>query len=436
MSGRRATSWAEALRRLLVLGCTGWALGCGGATPEPPAGAGAESAAAVTAEAPRRPHVLLISIDTLRADHLGSYGHDRPTSPHLDQLAAEGVRYERAMAPTPWTLPSHGAMLTGVDPYLLGLTAQWRYLPPQVPTLAERLQATGYRTAAFVDSRPRGFVGGRRGFARGFERFDHAPHGDVDVPRYDMARTVDAALAWLDGEAPEETPGEMSKEPWFLFLHTRSVHAIPNDEPCRDARCSPYFAPPPFGQRFVPETLSPQTWDNGEGRRGQDYLWWINERIEEGASAEEVLTPQRLDELMALYDGGIAYTDHHLGRLMAGLESRGLRDDTLVIVTSDHGEAFFEHRLLMHQEVYDSSLRVPLVLRWPAAFDLPPGQVIERPVTLEDIAPTVLAWTSPSPFSAAAGADRGPSSGELSWVRRLRVRRLQASRPPSRRPGT
>lgn len=349
-----------------------------------------------------RPNVLLISIDTLRADRLGTYGHGRSTSPNLDRLAAEGVRYERAMAPTPWTLPSHAAMLTGVDPYLLGLTAQWRWLPEQAPFLAMSLGQRGYRSAAFVDSKPRGFVGGRRGFARGFDLYAHAPHGEPLVPRYDVARTVDAALDWLreDWRQNDLQDGDPHKNPFFLFLHTRSTHAIPTDEPCRDERCSPYFAPEPFGSRFLPPDLPEDVWDNGAGRKGQDYLWWLNERISAGEASQDVLSVERLAELEALYDGTIAYTDHHLGRLFDGLEALGVAQDTLVIVTSDHGEAFLEHRLLMHQEVYDSSLRIPLLLRWPAA-PWSDGRAVAAPVTLEDIAPSVLAWVGGGETPAA-----------------------------------
>lgn len=355
-----------------------------------------------------RPNILLISIDTLRADHLGSYGYGRNTSPHLDRLASRGFRYQRALAPTPWTLPSHGALLTGVDPYLLGLTAQWRYLPPQAPSLASLLAEAGYRTAAFVDSKPRGFVGGRRGFDRGFGTYAHAPHGPTQVPRYDVAATVDAALGWLD--ATETTTGAVeegdSKSPFFLFLHTRSVHAIPTDEPCRDAPCSPYFAPAPFGERFVTTPRTTEPWDNGAGRQGQDYLWWINEEISSGTPGEDLLTPRRLAELIAFYDGAIAYTDHHLGRLFEALAERGLADDTWVVVTSDHGEAFLEHRLLMHQEVYEPSLRVPLIVARPGDPE-GEGTVIRSPVVLEDVAPTLLQWAAVDGEAAGASPMTG-----------------------------
>lgn len=347
-----------------------------------------QAAPAATAET-GPPNILLLSIDTLRADHLGCYGYGRDTSPHLDALAAQGLRYHRALAPTPWTLPSHGAMLSGVDPYLLGLTAQWRHLPPQAPMLAEDLQRHGYRTAAFVDSTRRGFVGGKRGFDRGFDLFRHAPHGEVETPRYDIAHTVDAALSWLDGRPPdsEQSSGGTPDQPFFLFLHSRSVHAIPSDEPCRDARCSPYYAPPPWGNRFLPAVLPEARWDNEDGRRAQDYLWWLNEEIEAGRRPAPALSSSRLEELIALYDGAIHYTDHHIGRLVDGLTARGLRASTWIVVTSDHGEAFLEHRLVMHQEVFEPTLRVPLLLIPPSGQG--GGEVVTATVALEDVAVTL-----------------------------------------------
>lgn len=338
----------------------------------------------------RPPSIVLISIDTLRADRLGSYGNPRPTSPRLDALAAEGVRYAEALAPTPWTLPSHAAMLTGIHPWTLGVVNQWRSLPTEAPTLAEGLGAAGYRTAAFVDSIPRGFVGAERGFDRGFETFEHAPHGEpTDGRRYDVASTADAGLAWLDGLGPRASEGE----PFFLFLHTRSVHAVPTDEPCRDRFCFPYDQPAPFRGRYL-DSEPVEPWISADGAaEAQAYLWWLNERITEGELAPGDFPRHRLDELVALYDAGINYTDHHLGRFFDGLAERGLADGTVVIVTSDHGESFLDHDLFMHQEVYRETLRIPLIVRPPLAERTAvAGRVVEQPVALEDIAATLFTW--------------------------------------------
>ena len=358
---------------------------------------------------PPPPSVVLISVDTLRADRLGCYGNPRPTSPRLDALAAEGVRYAEALAPTPWTLPSHAAMLTGIHPWTLGVVNQWRSLPAEAPTLAERLAAVGYRTAAFVDSIPRGFVGAERGFDRGFTTFRHAPHGEpADGHRYDVAATVAAGLAWLDDRDPAVAEGE----PFFLFLHTRSVHAVPTDEPCRDRWCFPYDQPEPFRRRYL-ATEPTEPWVSPEGEaEAQAYLWWLNQQITDGVLAPGVFPPRRLDELVALYDAGITYTDHHLGRFFDGLAERGLADETVVIVTSDHGESFLDHDLFMHQEVYRETLRVPLLIRPPLAERAAiAGQVVEEPVALEDIAATMLVWAGLDGQTGPLGDDGADGVG-------------------------
>ena len=171
-------------------------LGLAGAALAAPAGApGAPSAGAA-------PNVLLISIDTLRADHLGSYGYAKPTSPVLDALAARSVRFADAHAPTPWTLPSHAAMLTGRHPLELGILDKAGRIPDGAATVAERLGARGYQSAAFVDSGKGGNVGASRGFARGFDVFEHGPHGGGGRFQHDVARTVDAGVAWLGRRDP------------------------------------------------------------------------------------------------------------------------------------------------------------------------------------------------------------------------------------------
>ena len=375
------------------------ALACGGeaarvSQPPPPA---------------ERPSVVLISVDTLRADRLGCYGGERPTSPRLDALATEGVVYDEALAPTPWTLPSHAALLTGIHPWTLGVVNQWRSLPSEAETLAQRLAATGYHTAAFVDSLPRGFVGAERGFDRGFEVFEHAPHDDRDPDRrYDVAATVDAGVGWLEERGDDPRP-------FFLFLHTRSVHAVPTDEPCRDPHCAPYDQPEPFRERFSDERGAPWRSPDDEAV-GQAYLWWLNEGLTQGSLDRDVLPTERLEELVALYDAGIFYTDHHLGRLFDALDAAGLSDSTWVVVTSDHGESFLEHDLLMHQEVYRETLRVPLIVRPPHREAISP-QRVPTPVALEDVAVSILDWAgAPTGLAGAAGdlaAEDRAGGGEL-----------------------
>jgi arylsulfatase A-like enzyme len=336
---------------------------------------------------PARPNFLLISIDTLRADHLGAYGYARDTSPHIDRFAARSRRYENATAPTPWTLPSHAALLTGRHPLDLGIADLSSALPEGVATLAEWLRGAGYATAAFVDSRPRGFVGAERGFARGFDVYEHEPRSAGGAFRDDAAATVDAALAWLDGRDPSR--------PFLLFLHTKSVHAKRAQrwvlDPAAIAESdAPYDKPEPWRSRFLPGGRTRFAWhDPAEPEvSGARYLERLNERLASGALAPADVGAERVAELVALYDAGIGYVDHHVGRLLEGLEERGLEQSTVVVLTSDHGESFLEHRLLLHLELRPETLHVPLIVHDPQDGD---GAVIEAPVGLVDVAPTLAA---------------------------------------------
>ncbi|MDY7092655.1 MAG: sulfatase [Acidobacteriota bacterium] len=414
--------WALAATLLLATGCA----------PQPDAEQGP------TPEL-RRPNVLLLSIDTLRADHLGSYGYSRDTSPRLDALAAEGARFEQVYAPTPWTLPSHASLLTGVHAYDLGMRHKKSGIPDEAPRLARSLAEAGYDTAAWVDSSPNGYVGADRGFDQGFEQYHHAPHGK-DLPyKYDMAVTADRAVEWL-----EERTGE---EPFFLFLHTKSVHALPPNTPCIDHRCLPYDKPEPYRFRFIADEQATSTWKGPEMGQGQQYLWALNRGFLDGSRDPDAFPDSEVEVLQGTYDAGIYYTDEHFGRVLDALQQLDLYDDTLIVVTSDHGEAFLEHNLLMHQEVYEQAVWVPLIVK-PAQVategtDAPtsavpagaaektsedparsrtstatviPGAVIAGTAELSDIAPTVLELLSlpiPAAVTGHALSLAGPMAESL-----------------------
>jgi arylsulfatase A-like enzyme len=382
---RRRSRWRDLGASALVLALTLSVLGCRGA--------------------PDGPNFILLSIDTLRADHLGCYGYDRNTSPNIDRLAGRSVRFDQARASTPWTLPSHVEMLTGRHPADVGIVDYESSIPADVTLLAEPLSAAGYRTAAFVDGVSDGFVGGARGFARGFASYAHAPHGSGTPYRYDMARTVDAATRWLEEHDPDV--------PFFLFLHTKSVHDTPKPVGVSQDRDAPYDKPEPYRSRFLPGKRLQYAWRDG-GKRGARYLRAVNERIAEDRFDEADFPPERIEELIALYDGGIYYTDEHFGRLLDALGSLELERNTVVIVTSDHGEAFRDHQFFLHNEVYDALIRIPLIVHDPAR---PPGSVA-RPVLLADIAPTILSRAGlaipdeitgrPLPFNDAGPREERP----------------------------
>lgn len=348
---------------------------CGRAAPEP------------------RPNVVLVSIDTLRADHLGCYGYERDTSPRLDRFAERSIRYANALAPAPWTLPSHASMLTGRDPFEIGVSDIRSTIPHDVATLAELLSQAGYQTAAFVDSTRRGFVGGERGFARGFEAFHHAPHVEDWTYRYDMAATVDAAQALLHERD--------AARPFFLFLHTKTVHSVsglgtrgrqpPRKRDLDGDADAPYHTPAAYRQRFLDGGAVRFRWtDRKTGRGGVNYLLDLNERMREGSFDASSFPPEQLDELIGLYDGGIYYVDEQLGRLLDTLDETGLSEDTIVVVTADHGEEFLEHGQFFHEQLYGELLRVPLLLHDPRDPAETRGRTVESFVALADVTPTIL----------------------------------------------
>ena len=288
------------------------------------------------APAPIR-NLVFIVVDTLRADHLGAYGYGRETSPHVDALAAEGVRFERAYATSGWTAPSVASMLTGVYPRVHGLVRPQTSLGEELPTLAELLRREGFATAAVVSNR---LIGRRYGFDRGFDSFDERNiTGHVGVSTDGVTRSALEALERLSSQPA----------PFFLFVHYFDPH---------------YAYQPHADYRFGPQR-------QGRLRGGED----INLLRKLGPS----LTEAELDFIRALYDGEIRYTDAGIGRLLAELEAGGHYEDTLIVFTADHGEEFLERGWLGHtRTLYDELVRVPLILRLPRA---PGRRVIDEPVS-------------------------------------------------------
>ena len=291
----------------------------------------------------RPPNVLLITLDTTRADHLGCYGYDRKTSPHLDRLAAEGTRFTDAMTQAAVTPVSHASILTGQNPYTHGLRvmhgASQNRLPDANITLAEALRDAGYQTAAFVSAFP---VTRRFGLDQGFETFDQdfivdAPEaivsdtGVVNTNRNQRRadRTSDRAIRWL-GHA---------RAPFFLWLHYFDPHDV--------------------------KLLPPRAFVRAHARGGD--------------------TPEA--QLRDLYDVEILYMDTQIGRVLDTLRQTGRLDDTLVIVTSDHGEGLGDHNWWTHGILYQEQIHAPLILRGPR---VPAGRVVRSLVRSIDIMPTVL----------------------------------------------
>ncbi len=327
------------------------------------------------------PNVLLVSIDTLRPDHLGSYGYGRDTSPTLDALAAAGARFTTVVSPTSWTLPAHMTLLTALPPEVHGVVNDDLRLDASVVTLAEVLQTRGYATAGFV-SGP--YLDAGYGFARGFDHYDDYSAVRISRPAVHRARTSPAVASaltrWLDGwstTAPHR--------PFFAFVHLWDVHYDFNP-------------PPPYDRLFDPGYRGDPT------RLGLDF--------ENGDAVYAGMPARDLAHVVALYDGEIRYTDDWVGRMLDGFRRRTLLDDTVVIVTSDHGEEFYEHGKKGHRNaLYDESIRVPLIIRFPRR--VPAGTVVERQVRTIDIAPTILALTdTPSPPDFGLDPTLAPYGGQ------------------------
>jgi arylsulfatase A-like enzyme len=268
---------------------------------------------------------VLVTLDTLRADHLGLYGYPRETSPFLDEIASRGVVFERAYAPMATTAPSHASIFTSLYPLEHGVVSNGRRLAASFPTLAERLRAAGFRTAGFVSTHAHWVP---TDLDRGFEAFDARPRKSPEVYRT-ADRTVDAALEWVSGCADCER--------LLLFVHLFDAHA-----PLR----------PPERHLDVFRSAAP------EARREHAGYLEASHRVPLAFYSDD---PGRMLFIMDRYDAEIRFVDEQLRRLYEGLASRGLSDGTLWIVTADHGEGLGNHRWMGHGLAWEESLRVPLI---------------------------------------------------------------------------
>jgi arylsulfatase A-like enzyme len=324
-------------------------------------------------------HVIVVLVDALRADHLGCHGYPRKTSPNLDALAADATRFENAATSGPWTLPALGTMITSLYPSVHGAlrpsdTMKWALdrphftpadaLDPSFTTLAEVLQGEGFRTIAFVTG---AYPGSVFGFAQGFERF-----AENEYPG--LRFKLDALFAWLDREQPARA---------FAYIHTGEVHS-PYTPPALDPQRE--SGSDPQSRALVEERARYASLDFDPRYVGPVDGSWENLRaIREGRLG---LSERDMTHLVALYDRGIAYSDFWLGRLVEGLRQRGLLERTLLVVTADHGDEFFEHGGIEHtRTLYDEIMHVPLIVRAPREGR---GRVVTDQVGLVDLMPTIL----------------------------------------------
>jgi arylsulfatase A-like enzyme len=285
--------------------------------------------------------VLLITIDTLRADHLSAYGYPRRTSPRIDALAAQGTLFEEAYTFWPKTRGSFVALLTGKPPSRTGYSKTHPVLLDLNATLASVLQAAGYATTAVVDN-PN--VAAGLGYAKGFDRYRETWEEKALATEMDRARAITAeGIEYLRAARPER--------PFHLWLHYVNPH-------------TPYEPPKPFDTMFA-------------------------DGFESGPELPVVAGRRRLGYYVAQYDGEIAAVDEEVGRVLAALESSVVRDRTVVVLTSDHGESLGEHDYYFDhgENLFHPSLRVPLIVRAPGA---PAGRRSSAFVSTLDLVPTIL----------------------------------------------
>ena len=316
------------------------------------------------------PNIILFLIDSLRADHLGAYGYPRDTSPAIDRLARDGVVFQNAIAPASWTRPSMGSLFTSLSPHVHGATTFGKTLPAEAVTLAETLQGRKYFTTAF-QTNP--LVAGEH-FAQGFDTY-------YEIFGASGGHVVRDFLTWLD---------EREKRKFFAYVHFMDVH-LPYDAP--DENRAKFVGP--YSGQLDPRRI-------GSQKQIYDLL--------------PTLTGADRSHIIDLYDAGINQVDDSIEFIVRELKRRKLFDDTIVIVTSDHGEELFdhggfEHGHSMHREV----VQVPLIIRNPR---LPArGVRVKQLVRLIDVFPTVLGFLRVDIPAPLMGRDLGPAIADpnLDW---------------------
>ena len=328
-------------------------------------------------------NIILIIIDTLRADHLSCYGYHRNTSPAIDSLAAEGTLWANAQAQAPWTLPAHATIWTGLSvrshrtinpvPMMTDSAETLKLLhtlDTDLPSLPVLLNEAGFSTRGISNSP---WVSNIYGFDVGFDQFSchNTGHGRAGT-------SVDSLIIWLD---------EHSDERFFSMIHLFDVHA-------------PYNPPRPYNVIY-------------QGDPNVGYFDWE-------ISGDEILNKEDLDIAIALYDGEICWVDDNLSRLFSWVRENNLGDETLIVITSDHGEEFLEHDWVLHGEtLYQEVLRIPLIMSGPG---IERGMIDSTFVGQFDLLPTLLSWAGVESNSHFDGTDilNGfneqrviPSSGSL-----------------------
>jgi arylsulfatase A-like enzyme len=301
---------------------------------------------------PSPPNIVVVTLDTTRADHLGLYGYFRDTSPRLDEFAAEGLVFDGALAPMAVTLPSHLSLFTAAHPLEHGVLDNHnrgrRWLAPSaLRSFPEACREAGYRTAAFVSAAP---LRAGSGIERGFETFDEP---DARSSQRDGRATTDRAVAWLGADA---------RRPYLLWVHYYDAHW-------------PFGPPRSHRDLFATDA---------------DLRAWMQERQVVRGARYEGIRDNDPDETFNLYGAELRFQDEQLGRLLDALRARADWEHTAVLIVGDHGEGLSQHDNAAHGGTWDEQLRVPLVLRVPGASP----RRIHQTVSVSDALPTLLGLVS------------------------------------------
>lgn len=363
------------------------------------------------------PDILFIVLDTQRADRLGCYGHQKPTSPNIDRFAQQGLLFKQAIAPAQWTIPSHASMFTGLYPTAHQVTQSHQSLGPDAPHLAEILQAAGYETVGFCNNPLVGIL--NNGFKRGFDQFYNYGGAFPDLPirkkrkllgrlqdrlnqlmqrisqpiqnyfgQSDLALSL-AIYSWLTPlwsrwanfkgqneksiqdvvDYLDDREQREQERPLFLFLNLMETHL-------------PFFPP----QKYVNQ-VAPYMKQDKEAREIMSR--WNREAYRWAAPLPKGLNKKEAQVLSDMYDAEVAYQDDYLQKLFAMLEKRANKENTLTIIVGDHGDGLGEHQYFGHAFVaYQELVHVPLIMHWPARVQ--EGQVVTEPVSTRRVYHTLL----------------------------------------------
>ena len=338
----------------------------------------------------QRPNIILIVLDTVRADHLSSYGYSKKTSPHFDQLAEEGVLFETAKTTSHWTPPAHASLFTGLLPSEHGVTSYHLKLRQDCKTLAEHLRRQGYRTFGISAN----YLVGDGRLDKGFEQFVEPWRHD----RFSLASRIGARLNTSDPITAPNVNSLLNRwlvydnrrdtRPFFLFVNYVDPHLI-------------YQFHPGISERFL---TKPHSMEEIKALPQNGRLFF---------AGKVKYSKEDFQLLSDLYDGEIAYVDHSLGELVDMLRQNRILDKSILVITSDHGEYFGEHGLMTHMcGLYEEALHVPLLVRYPGRIA---AKRIQEPVQLTDIPPTLLEVAHLEPLEGIAGKSFVPLLNGGRW---------------------